>query len=110
VILGCAALQALQAITDISLQLRLGKGVRGGVVTGLKCKKEPYVRADPLSQLLLCIKTEAINPDVFSTICLWKQIEREKLQYLQAVSLVLETSQGSLETQRILESATVSPW
>lgn len=57
------------------------------------------MKAGPLSQLLLCTKTEAINPYIFSAVCLWKQTECEKLQYLQASLVLLETSQWSFEIQ-----------
>lgn len=70
VISGCAALQVLQSITSISSQLRFGEEAEE--VCGWVKTQVPYVRADPLTQLLLCPKTERINPDSFSAIVLWK--------------------------------------
>lgn len=71
VISGCAALQVLQSVTGISIQLRLGIREAEEGCDWVKMQV-PYVRADPLIQLLLCPETERINPDIFSAIVLWK--------------------------------------
>lgn len=90
VISGCAALQALQSITSISLQLRLRKGGRGR----LECKCLIWELTLWLS-FSFALRLRELTQIFSLALCCGNKLNVKS--YSQATSFVLlETSQGSL--------------
>lgn len=90
VISGCAALQALQSITSISLQLRLSKGGRGR----LECKCLIWELTLWLS-FSFALRLRELTQIFSLALCCGNKLNVKS--YSQATSFVLlETSQGSL--------------